>query len=361
MRLTYLKKLTLENYRNFDHFEITASNNPIIIIGENGSGKTNILEAISILFPGRGIRGALFNNICKSGAEQWSASAIIEGKIGLAEIYSNFKTNATKRVLEFNGAKIQANELGKLSSMIWLTPQMEGLFLDSASVRRRFLDRIVYNFEPSHATKVSEYEYYVQERKKVLEQSVTDENWLKIVESKIADVSLVIGNNRINAIEQMQNMIYELPSEFPKAILSIDGGVEAQILSDNSDVAEFIKNQLYTNRLRDKVSERTNFGVHRSDFVIVHQEKNQLAKLCSTGEQKAMLISIMLAQINVCIKITECTPIVLLDELFVHLDDRRKNCLIDCLISKKVQTWVSSTDLNGIEKLAKIGEVVKLT
>lgn len=360
MNNIFLQKLQLENYRNFQSFEIQPNNNPIILIGENGTGKTNILEAISFLFPGKGLRSAKLDDICRAGHDYWFSRALMQSKIGQAEICTNFKMNSSRRSIEFNGSKIPNNELSKLSNIIWLTPQMDGIFLEGARIRLKFFDRIVYNFIVPHASIVSKYEYYIHERSKILEQDFIDLSWLKIIEEKISEISVEVAHNRLKTLKQIQRAIDNLDSDFPKAILSINGAVEEIILAGKDEVTHLIQAKLKEERAHDKASGRTNFGVHRSDFVITSREKNKLARFCSTGEQKAMLISIMLAHINSIIKEEGISPILLLDEVFAHLDNRRKQYLIDFFISSRIQFWISSTDLNGIEKLTDNAQLVQL-
>ncbi|XVN42943.1 MAG: DNA replication/repair protein RecF [Candidatus Rickettsia vulgarisii] len=354
MSSIYLRKLKLSNYRNFQDFEISSGNNSVIIIGDNGSGKTNILEAISLFSPGKGLRSAKLDEVCKREENYCSTYGLLESKLGPAEIITTIKRDTNRRFSEFNGSKISNNELSKFSSMVWLTPQMDGIFASGLSERRKFLDRIVYNFIPSHAKIVSKYEYYLHERIKLLEQEKIDANWLGVIEEKIAELSVEIIINRLKIIEEINKVIEDLDNNFPKAILSIDGPIEENI-SNNID---FIKEQLLAYRNRDKVSNRTNFGAHKSDFMVTHKEKNALAKFCSTGEQKSMLISIILAQVNYSIKANISLPILLLDEIFVHLDEKRRDYLIEYFLNIGLQTWITATDLNGIEKLAKKAEVI---
>ena len=176
MHNVYLQKLKLLHYRNFQELEINIDNNPIILIGENGSGKTNILEAISLFYPGKGLRSAKLDDICQRGVESFAVYCLLQSKLGAASILINFNSKSTKRITEFNGAKIPNNELSKFSSMIWLTPQMDGIFASGVSDRRKFLDRLVYNFLPSHAGLVARYEYYMRERSEKLSQEQVNEN-----------------------------------------------------------------------------------------------------------------------------------------------------------------------------------------
>ncbi len=360
MNNIYLQKLKLLNYRNFQDFEISADNNSVILIGENGSGKTNILESISLFSPGKGLRSARLGDILQRGKDHCSAYVLLQSKLGLAEITTNLNNQSNRRSTEFNGTKIANNELSKFSSIIWLTPQMDGIFSYSTSDRRKFFDRIVYNFIPSHAGLVAKYEYYIYERNQILSHDQMDLNWLTVIEEKIAELSIKIAINRVKILQNIQRAIDQFDNAFPKATLSINGVIENAISQNHQIDIGFIKNGLLLSRTRDKISNRTNFGIHKSDFVVIHQEKNALAKLCSTGEQKAMLITIILAQINYSIKENIAKPILLLDEIFVHLDAKRKKYLVDFFLESPLQLWITATDLNGIECLTKKAQLIKL-
>ncbi|MCX4084506.1 DNA replication/repair protein RecF [Rickettsia hoogstraalii] len=360
MKNIFLHSLSLENYRNFKNLELKADNTPIILIGENGSGKTNILEAISLFYPGRGLRSAKLAYICKASEDYCIVKALLQSKLGLAEFSTHIKRSSNRRITEYNESKIANNELSKFTSMVWLTPQMEGIFTSGSSDRRKFLDRIVYNFDPKHAELVSKYEYYMHERNKILAEDIRDDNWLKIIEEKMADMSSHIANNRLKTLEFMQQAIDELENEFPKADLSIDGIVEQKILDGEENIVNFITAELYQTRSKDKLLGRTSFGVHKSDFLVKHQKKNILAKFCSTGEQKAILIAIILAEMNYAIKLTKIAPILLLDEVFVHLDDKRRQYLIEFFTGLNMQLWVTATDLEGIENFANKAQLIRL-
>lgn len=360
MQNIFLQKLQLENYRNFASFEIEPSNNPVILIGENGSGKTNILESISLLFPGKGMKSARLNDICRIGQPHFTTRALVQSKISQAEILTHFKVNASKRSVEFNGSKIPNNDLSKLLSIIWLTPQMDGIFLEAPRSQLKFFDRIVYNFIPAHAATISKYEYYLLERSKILAEELQNLGWLKIIEEKIAETSLAIIKHRSSVLQQMQQAIDNLSSEVPKADLRIDNKIGDQLDAGAVAQRHFIQTRLVQERCRDRFSGRTNFGVHRSDFIVTHRQKNLLAKFCSTGEQKALLISIILAQVNGIISQQGVMPIILLDEVFAHLDYDKKQYLIEFLVTSKVQFWISATDLGGIEKLISHAQLVSL-
>lgn len=358
MQSLYLQRIQLESYRNFSAFDLKVNNNPIALIGKNGSGKTNILEAISLMFPGKGLRSAKLDEICKHGKNYWNVQSLINSKLGSSDISVQY-TDSGKRLNLFNGSQIRNHELNKLVNILWLTPQMDNIFLGSVSDRRRFFDRIVYNFDLSHAKNLNKYEYYITERMKMLHNN-SDASWIKVLEEKLAEVSKAIATSRTEAIIKMQRSIDDLETEFPKALLSMVGDVEVNILSNGNNVLEHIQSELLKNREKDKITGKTNFGVHRSDFLVTHKKYNKPAKFCSTGEQKSMLVSIILAQVYSLINEHKIKPIVLLDEVFVHLDNKRKEYLSKFITFSNIQTWITATDVNGIENFASSAEVVSI-
>jgi DNA replication and repair protein RecF len=361
MKNLYIKSLALHNYRNLQQYELTADVKPIIIIGANGSGKTNILEAISLIFPGRGLRHAKFEEICSYGQRYWKAKYHLEGKLGTTQIESNFLLDTNKRSILFNGGKIKGNELSKLTNIIWLTPQMDGIFLDSPKIRRKFLDRIVYSFEEDHAGKITKYEHYLQERAKILKEHFNDKLWLKITEERLASLALEIARARISILKSLQEVIDVLVNPFPKANLFLEGEIENHIIDkDDSESIDFILKNFEEARERDQISGKSTFGVHKTEFVVNHAAKNLQAKFCSTGEQKALLIAIILAQINLIIKVSSIKPIILLDEVFVHLDDLRKNYLIQFFKNIDAQVWITATDTRGIEEMLDSAILINL-
>lgn len=355
---TYIQELELKNYRNFNFFKIHLNDNPVILTGENGVGKTNVLEAVSMLFPGRGIRYAKLDEICKIGTRNWQIKALLQSKVGRSEINTNFNLDSKTREIKFNGTKIMNKELNKLATIIWVTEYTNDIFLETPNKRLKFLDRFVYNFIFSHASEINKYEYYIKERLKILVQEQSIKYSLAVIESKIAEVSYKIYKNRLQTIKIMQSYINNLDLNLPKSCLLLDGFIER--ISSTDNIEELIKKKLYEFREVDKISQKSNFGVHKSNFFLMHQEKGILAKFCSTGERKAMLISIILAQVKYIVDNYEFTPILLLDEVFSYLDMKRKNLLIDFFLSYKLQFWISSTDDSEIIKLKNKFQVIKL-
>jgi DNA replication and repair protein RecF len=198
---------------------------------------------------------------------------------------------------------------------------------------------------------------------KILEQGMDNDSWVDIIEDKIAQESLIIASNRTEVLNKLQQAIEATESEFPKARLTIEDGLTNRLEQNElskEQILEEMRSQLKARRKADKAAGRTTFGVHRSEFLVTHAENNQLAKFCSTGQQKALLITIILAQVNSIIRETGIRPILLLDEVFVHLDDRRKKYLSEFFIESKMQLWVTATDLTGIKDLADLSNVVDL-
>lgn len=362
MKKLKICSINLKNYRNFSQFNINTDNQNVIFVGKNGSGKTNLLESISLLVPGRGLRGATLDDICHNSTQSWRSHFTANSKLGEASIATNFTQLPRKRVIEYNGSKITNAELANFLHIIWLTPQMDNIFLEGASGRRRFLDRIVYNFYPEHAKEVYRYEHYVSERLRILTKSSSNNikannNWLDVLEEKIVGSAKNIFTNRKDVISMMQESVNQMDSHFPKAILDMSA------LDDECNLANFDQyylQQLKNNRGKDGITGKTNFGVHRNDFLVLHKEKNRLAKFCSTGEQKAMLISIIIAQIDAIQQHKKLLPIILLDELFVHLDAVKSNQLIEYILSSNMQVFITATDLSAMDKLKNTAQIIEL-
>jgi DNA replication and repair protein RecF len=360
MKKVHLEQINVQNYRNFSELLLDFTNGINIIIGLNGSGKTSILEAISLLSPGKGLKLANFNDVCKSGAGTWKTEFRLQSKLGKAEITTDFSTKNKLRKISYNGSKIASSELSNLLNVVWLTPQMEDLFLGSSSNRRRFLDRIVYNYDTRHAKALVKYEHFMRERNKILSQKdfMSQYSWLTTLEEKMAIEAKSIEYARQNAMNLMQESIDLLETPFPKAYLEI-----SELFKEQGKIDGFIESYMHIlkmNRQKDSYSSRTNFGVHKSDLLVSHKSQERLARICSTGEQKALLISVILASIEFILRNTQTTPIILLDELFVHLDDCKKKHLAEYITSSKLQTFITATDIIGIEQLAKNAHIIDL-
>lgn len=363
MKNVFLHNIALQNYRNFLNQKIEFSDKINLIIGPNGSGKTNILEAISYLTPGRGLKSTQFSEITnyQAGAHNqgWACYFQLESILGPAQLISKFQTD-TSRIITHNGSKISAADLSKLLQVIWLTPQMEGIFLGGTTSRRRFFDRIVFGFNATHAHNLNNYEKLLKQRNRLLAEYRAENSYLSldILEKQMAEIAYKIDSSRQKVLNLLQTSIEKSTSNFPKALLAI-----SPLFKENISSEDFLVNYpliLKQNRKKDFIASRTIFGVHKMDFIVTHQEKNLLAKLCSTGEQKALLVSIIIASIELIKQRTNTTPILLLDELFVHLDAYRKKSLANYLLDSNLQTLLTNTDIIGLEEISKQAKIIKL-
>lgn len=342
-----VKNLHLNNFRNFNQLDLMLKHLPVIITGDNGVGKTNILEAISFISPGKGLRSAKLHEINNFASEaNWSLSSTIQSTNGLIDITlkntSSDIANTAKELLINNKKVSSKSELSQIFSLLWLTPQMDNLFLGSSSDRRKFFDRIVFAFFPHHATITNEYNHYLKERNKVLLLPQTDETWLNILEQKIVETGLKIADARIQTIDILNENCCHLEGKFPRAKMAITGEVEAWFKSDCDYAVNLYLTALKNNRKMDMYSKRTNVGVHKSDFLVSNLELQKEARVCSTGEQKSLLISITLSYAKAKITHTEIAPVLLFDEITVHLDHIKKTHLFDELFALGCQFFITN-------------------
>ena len=359
---SYISQLTLHNFRNYQSLNIDCDRKFVLILGKNGSGKTNILEAISLFSAGKGMRSCkntdIITDFDKSLAE-WvvSASYFNEGvnyKILLGYKFGNIISSNGKKVIKINEEELKKKaDILNVLRIIWLTPQMENLFLESPSVRRKFLDRIAFNFFPKHAKQITEYEYFLQSRSKILSDIEWDKNWLEQIEIKIAGLSTQIISNRLECIKFINSCLDTFSINYLKPLLSVKGEIEDMLeRAAISKVNELVSEKLKQSRACDAKSKRCSMGAHKSELIVIDREKNRYANLCSTGEQKSMIIALLLGQSHAIYGYSKVSPILLLDEIFAHLDSTRKERLISELKKTPSQIWISSTDMNADKMIA---------
>lgn len=346
-----ISRLQLHDFRNYTQLRLTIDPAPVILIGQNGAGKTNILEALSFLSPGRGLRNAALGEIDrKSGEGQypWTIAATVRAGGELHEIGTgrSGEAESNKRVVKLDGQLLRGHaELAGILSVIWLTPQMDPLFISAAGLRRRFLDRLVYHFDERHASHILAYDHARAERAKLLKERRADPAWLSILERKMAETGVVIAASRVQTIAYVQQAIDMAGGPFPKADLQIEGTIEAMLATHPAlQVEEYFCQELAASRLLDAKMGRTNIGIHRSDLLVSHRVKNMPAASCSTGEQKALLIAIILAEARARLAWHKSVPIVLLDEVVAHLDKERRQALFDDIEDIGAQVWMTGTD-----------------
>jgi len=351
-----LTRLGLRDYRNYASLDLRLDGRHVCLFGQNGSGKTNLLEAVSMLSPGRGLRGAEFGDLVRQTAEGeaargWAISTDVrdgdvDRRISLALELD--EQRRSRRSARLDGVETAQQDLGELMRVIWLTPAMDRVFAGPAGDRRRFLDRQVLAHFPSHAAVSAGYEKAMRQRNALLEQGRSDPAWLDAIEVGMASAGAAMAIHRIDAVKVMQEAILARPEgAFPKALIDLDGEFEMHAANGLAltDIEQEIIIQLRENRGRDRIAGRTTEGVHRTDLRVIHAPKGLAADQCSTGEQKALLIGLILANAQALFERDFApSPLLLLDEAAAHLDSDRRAALYDELAALGGQAWLTGTD-----------------
>ena len=349
--LKSINYLRLNNFRNYKHFEHDFSNACVFISGENGAGKTTLLESISLLIPGKGLKNADYSEMKHNFTNQW----VIGAKINQDQINTGLinKNNIEKRIIKVNGEQIKkAIDLYEYINILWLTPQLEQSLLNGSASRRKLLDRLVFMFLPIHADLINIYEKKLQERSNILKIENYDNNWLNIIEKDLSILNFKIFKNRLDIINKVNSTISNINSNFPKIQISqecdLSNMCHKMILENTNDdnIINSINSKLYESRKKDFVSKRNNFGTHKTDLNILHIELNRLVQYCSTGEQKSIIISLILFNAYTKKNHTGESPIILFDEVMVHLDKNKQQYLIEEIKNLKTQVWVTDVTNN---------------
>lgn len=397
-----ITSLTLENFRNYRTLALTLPQQPVVLRGHNGAGKTNILEAISLLAPGRGLRGARLREMDKrvvrcqvSGVskevvfteqsqhatsvgllttDDWRLTTpspwVVAAQVVTGDATSFIGTGrdgesaADTRIIKINGERVRGHAaLASQLCVQWLTPAMDQVFVEGGSARRKLLDRIVYGFAPEHAARVAAYETAMRERNRLLvDRALTDPYWLSVIEQQMAEHAVAITLARMEALGRVQASLAAEEGAFPRAILALTGTLETGLAAGQSalEVEAAFAAILRDRRAVDASSGRTGDGAHRSQLAVTHREKNMPAEQCSTGEQKALLLSIILAAARARAAWCGMAPILLLDEVIAHLDADKRRALFDLIRATAIQAWMTGTDaadFKGLEGFASVLEV----
>ena len=332
-----LARLSLSDFRNHADALIAPGPGLVVLTGENGAGKTNVLEAVSLLSPGRGLRGAALPEIARTGG---GGGFAVAARLGEVDIGTGTTASAPeRRQVRINGAAASATSLSEWLSILWLTPAMDRLFQEGASGRRRFLDRLVLALSPGHAVHAARYEAAMRARNKLLaEDGRWDEAWLGALEARMAEHGATLAEARAETVAALGERLGQAPEgPFARAGLRLEGGDE--------DLAR----ALASGRGRDAAAGRTLAGPHRTDLIVTHLGKGQPAERCSTGEQKALLLSIVLAHADLVAERAGRRPILLLDEVAAHLDPRRRAALFARLGAGGGQVWMTGTEASLFE------------
>ena len=358
---TYISKLTLTNFRNYAALSIDLRPGAVVFCGDNGAGKTNLLEAISLLTPGRGLRRAPYADIAREGGDGgFALYARLDGPEGEVEIGTGISggdaVGEGGRKVRINGAAARsAEEMLEWLRVVWLTPAMDALFTGPAGDRRRFLDRLVLAIDPGHGQRALDYEKAMRGRNRLLAEGSRDGAWFDAIETQMAETGVAMAAARAELVRLLAAMIERLPATgpFPQADIGLEGVLESEVATMPAiDVEERFRRALAEGRLRDRAAGRTLDGPHRSDLLVRHRPKDMPAELCSTGEQKALLVGIVLSHARLTGEMSGMTPVLLLDEIAAHLDAGRRAALFAILEELNCQTFMTGTDAALFSSLA---------
>jgi DNA replication and repair protein RecF len=343
-------RLALTDFRNYHEAKLTLGTESVVLTGPNGAGKTNLLEALSFLAPGRGLRGAKSTEIDRRpdlGDSGWAVAAVVATRNGAVRVGTGRDPTASeRRVVRIDGEPVRGQAaLGERLGVVWLTPSMDRLFLDGPSGRRRFLDRLVLGLDPAHASRVSAYEQALRERSHLLRDGPADPAWLTALEEVMAEQGVAVAAGRRDIVQRLDRVCAEARGPFPRARLTLVGGVESWLEDVPALAAEArFAAALAANRQSDGQAGGAAIGPHRSDLAVSFAEKGIAAEFASTGEQKALLIAILLAHAALQQATRGEPPLLLLDEIAAHLDASRRAALFEALVRLDSQAWLTGTD-----------------
>ena len=349
-----IRRLTLSNFRNYRSASVEPGDaGTIVLCGPNGAGKTNLIEAISFLAPGRGLRRATLEEVAfQEGDGSWAVAAEVEGALGLATLGTGLERAADDGATAQRKYRIDREPVGSAAAfadhlrVVWLTPAMDQLFVGAPSERRRFLDRLALAVDAEHASRVNALERALRSRNRLLSEPRPDAHWLDAVEHETAELPVAVTSLRVETVGRLQRVLNSRrDSDFPPAELALEGWMERLLATHPAvDVEERYRAVLRESRARDAAAGRTLDGPHVTDLAVTYVRKNIAAGTASTGEQKALLIGLVLAHARLITEMTGSTPVLLLDEIVAHLDPGRRGALHGELAELGAQVWMTGAD-----------------
>ena len=354
-----IDRISLRDFRAYETLDFAPQGQSVFLFGANGAGKTNLLEAISVFGPGRGLRGAAFIELGRKDPAQaqwpWAASLHLKTPLDTTILGTGSDPrDATKRIVRRDGEPLKPSALLDHINLVWLTPAQDRIFVEARAERLRFFDRLVFADQPDHAKSVLVYEKALRERLKILIEGGRDTDWLDGLELRLAEAGFAMIDARRNALKALQTQINSHDGAFPKADLTLWGDENEAIDATNGHDQEImsLRDGFRRARGRDQAAGRSLYGPHRQDLKVFHRGRNAPAQDCSTGEQKALILNMILAQgARLALKNTSKRPIVLLDEVAAHLDPQRRHALFDETMRLGLQTFFTGTDLSLFDGL----------
>jgi DNA replication and repair protein RecF len=362
-----IHRLGLTHFRNYRAAQIETRGDVVVLVGPNGAGKTNCLEAISYLSPGRGLRRATLEDVADNqGDGSWAVSAEVEGALGLATLGTGIDPPGSDGAATGRRCRIDREPVGSATAfgdhlrMVWLTPSMDGLFMGAASERRRFFDRLVLAIDSEHSSRVSALDRSLRSRNRLLEVRNYDDLWCDAIERETAELAVAVAATRGQTATKLAAMLRARgeASAFPSAQIMLDGWMENALNSEPATAVEDrYRRILRDSRARDAAAGRTLDGPHLTDLQVVYAPKSMPAREASTGEQKALLIGLVLAHANLVAEMTGITPLLLLDEVVAHLDPGRRAALFNELTKLGAQVWMTGADPAAFSDIGAPGEM----
>jgi DNA replication and repair protein RecF len=358
-----IRKLKLSNFRSYRQASLDLEGRTALFVGANGAGKTNILEAVSFLTPGRGLRRATLEDVAATeGDGSWAVAAEIDGAMGEAALGTGIEAPAgdenPQRKSRIDREPVSsATAFAEHLRVVWLTPEMDGLFLGPGSERRRFLDRLVLAIDAEHSARVSGLDRALRSRNRLLEEQNFDSKWMDAIEHEVAELAIAVAAARSETVKRLASEIEanrDTETGFPTAQIALDGEVERALeIESATEVEERYRMRLKDNRPRDRAAGRTLEGPHRSDLIVLHQEKAIEAARASTGERKALLVGLILSHARLVTSMHGFAPVVLLDDVAAFLDAERRAALFSALEKLGAQVLVTGVDESAFSALDK--------
>jgi DNA replication and repair protein RecF len=365
----YVEELRLTNFRNYERAAASLDACPVVLVGDNGAGKTNLLEAVSLLGPGQGLRGRPYEELArKDGSNGWAVAATVMSLEGVVEIGTGFglsgPSEGTGRSVRIAGKEQSAGALSHYVRLVWVIPEMDGLFAGPASERRRFLDRLMLAVDPNMRGPRGRYDRAMRQRNRLFQMRESSPSLYAGLEEQMAEAGVAIAAARLDAVTRLSALIQETheargPGPFPYAVLSLEGRLELALMERPAvEVEDDYVSLLSETRERDRLAGRALAGPHLSDLIVLHGPHNAPAGDCSSGEQKALLLGLVLAKARLIRELSGAAPLVLFDEVAAHLDQNRREPLFDEILDLKAQAWMTGTDRSIFAAIASQAQIL---